>query len=110
MNHAAPGSACARGCEACLSKLLFAWDDPVGLSSTTKQRRCTQTRRAFFIGLSSSASEHADTLTHNNTHTHPPVIMDVCQFSGLIISSALCRLSLASDYTEIKAPASNKIH
>lgn len=85
MNHSAPGSACARGCEACLSKLLFTWDDPVGPGAATKQRHCTQTRHAFFIGRSSSASEHTDTLRRTTTHT--PVIMDVCQFNGLIISS-----------------------
>lgn len=52
MNHAAPGSTCARGCEACLSKLmlLFISDDPEGPGTTT------QTPHAFFIGLSSSAS------------------------------------------------------
>lgn len=64
MNHAAPGSECARWCEACLSKLfrLFTWDDPVGPGATTKQMQGTQTRHAFFIGLSSSATEHGNTL------------------------------------------------
>lgn len=57
MNHPAPGSTCACGCEACLSKLmlLFTWDDPEGPGITRKQEHTTQTWHASFIGLSSSA-------------------------------------------------------
>ena len=57
MIHTTPGSTYARGCEACLSKLLllFTRDDPEGPSITRKQKYTTQTWHASFIRLSSYA-------------------------------------------------------
>lgn len=85
MNHGAPGSACARGCEACLSKLflLFTRDDPVGPGAAAEQRHSTQTRHAFFIGLSSSASEHTDALRGTPTHKHTAMWLWMCVSSAV---------------------------
>lgn len=63
VNHTAPGSVCARGCEACLSKLMlvFTCDDPGGPAVTRKQTHSTQMWHAFFIGwgrCASSATAH----------------------------------------------------
>lgn len=50
MNHTAPGSTCACGCEACLSKLmlLFTRDDPEGPGITGKQKHTAPDMACIF--------------------------------------------------------------
>lgn len=52
MNHTAPGSACAGGCEARLSKLvlLFTRDDPEGPGIACKQKHTTADVACIFYG------------------------------------------------------------